>query len=163
MIQGITSVIQALPPAEAVGPVAGILTPIVDRLDAAQDPAALVQCMHALVACFKGLSPSEDDIFEEGVDTEAIARARPLVQPLRQRIEQSVTNVVAGWNGDGEVADVSSAVARPVLTCRQYLRSSSTRRSQIRSFHSRRCLCCRSYAPRPSAVQGHCGCRSPRL
>lgn len=112
MIQGITSVIQALQPTDAVGPVTGILTPIVDRLDASTEPALLVQNMNALVACFKGLSPSEDDIFEENTNAEDVALARPLVQNLRQRIEQSITNVVAVWNGDGEVADVSDSEAK---------------------------------------------------
>jgi hypothetical protein len=95
----------------------GILGPIVDRINAAVSlpveaaQPALVQGMNGLAACFKGLSPSDDDIFdleEKAGDEEAVAAAREDLRmvSLRRRIEQAITSVVQVWNGDGEVADV---------------------------------------------------------
>lgn len=128
VIEGITSVIQALRPTEAVGPVQGILGPIVDRLGAAvqvaqSNPAeaanALVPAMNALTACFKGLSPSDDDMFDLSEDDEternqgiAIARAQPVMIDLRQRTESAIQGVVQVWNGDSEVADAISSLLK---------------------------------------------------
>ncbi|RSH89503.1 hypothetical protein EHS25_002053 [Saitozyma podzolica] len=86
VIQAITSVIQALSPPDAIGPV---------------EPA-LVQSMNALAACFKGLSPSDDDMFDldDGDETTdkaaavAAARSDPTMLSLRGRIESAITAVV---------------------------------------------------------------------
>jgi hypothetical protein len=121
VIQAITSVIQALSPPDAIGPVEvsrsveprwrqGILGPIVDRINAAVGLArahhetaqpALVQSMNALAACFKGLSPSDDDMFDldDGDETTdkaaavAAARSDPTMLSLRGRIESAITAV----------------------------------------------------------------------
>lgn len=75
--------------------------------------------MNALTACFKGLSPSEDDMFETSADDEAaknaaIARARadPGMTALRQQTEQAISAVVQVWNGDSEVADAISSLLK---------------------------------------------------
>lgn len=114
--------IQALEPADAVGPVQGILGPIVERLGAAVTMAqgqpegavpVLVQAMNSLTACFKGLSPSDDDMFEPEEDDAAknaaiaIARGDAGMVALRQQTEQAISGVLGVWNGDGQVADVS--------------------------------------------------------
>ncbi|CAK9779796.1 ARM repeat-containing protein [Cutaneotrichosporon oleaginosum] len=121
VIEGITSVIQALAPADAIGPVQGIMGPIVDRMTqavATREPASLVQAMNALTACFKGLSPSDDEIFDVDYDDQAkqtaiaTARSDPAMVALRQRAEQAFTAVVQVWNGDAEVADAISSLLK---------------------------------------------------
>ncbi|KAL7420320.1 hypothetical protein Q5752_005289 [Cryptotrichosporon argae] len=130
VIEGITSVIQALKPADAIGPVQGILAPIVDRLvhsvsaaqaDLVNARPLLVQSMNALTACFKGLSPSEDDIFDALDDDEvsgsknmaiSAARADAGMTQLRARTEQAVADVVQVWDGDAEVADAISSLLK---------------------------------------------------
>jgi len=76
----------------------------------------LVQAINALTACFKGLSPSDNDIFDladmedDGSDKQDAVdaiRRDALMIALRTRIERSVAGVVRVWSGDGEVADVS--------------------------------------------------------
>lgn len=128
-MQAITSVIQALSPENAIGPIEvsygfalltqGIVTPIIDQLDAtvqSLDPERpLAQHIDALAACFKGLTPSEDDIFDADVDTTAddaqirIVKMDPRLAHIRDRAERSIAGVVRVWTGDGEVADVSTS------------------------------------------------------
>lgn len=142
MIQGITSVIQALAPNDAIDPVSvshvcppqqgvfvdqykGILGPIVQRLGQAitasrsnpvDSQPALVQSLNALTACFKGLSPSDDEMWDLTEDEEDIAvrnegtrlaREDGRINELRGNIESALSTLVSVWNGDGEVADVS--------------------------------------------------------
>ena len=68
-----------------------------------------------MTACFKGLSPSDDDIFDladeedDGTskqDAVNTARVHDRMLALRTRIECTVARVVQVWRGDGEVADV---------------------------------------------------------
>ena len=68
-----------------------------------------------MTACFKGLSPSDDDIFDladeedDGTskqDAVNTARLHDGMLALRTRIERTVAGVVQVWRGDGEVADV---------------------------------------------------------
>lgn len=114
----------------------GILGPIVDRLGLAvqsADPTVLVQAMYALTACFKGLAPSDDDMFDsldedDEVKAEAIrlARADPSMIALRQRAEEAFTGVVQVWNGDAEVADaISSLLKQATLSSTETLISLS--------------------------------------
>ncbi|KAL1406931.1 hypothetical protein Q8F55_006343 [Vanrija albida] len=142
VIEGITSVIQALPPGDAIAPVQGILGPIVERLGQAVSAGQsnpvdaaplLVQAMNSLTACFKGLSPSDDDMFDslEGDDEvkEAAinaARADPGMVALRQQAENAISGVVTVWNGDGEVADaISSLLKQATLSSTETLISLS--------------------------------------
>ena len=76
----------------------------------------LLQAIEAMTACFKGLWPSDDDMFDlvdETVDPKdkqaavAAARLDGRAIALRERIERSVASVVQVWTGDGEIADVS--------------------------------------------------------
>ena len=110
VVQGITSVIQALEPDDAVGPVEGILGPIVERIEravGAGDMEALLQGIDALAACFKGLAPSEDEMLDT-VDAppKDLTGARERLAGLRGRIEGCIGGVVGVWQGDGELADV---------------------------------------------------------
>lgn len=105
----------------------GIVNPIATRLSQAvsivrSDPSAqpvLVQTLAALTASFRGLSPSDDDIFDlsdDGPTSEEksaaieLARSDPRMVSLRSRIEEAVKGVVEVWDGDGEVADVCLAL-----------------------------------------------------
>jgi hypothetical protein len=79
----------------------------------------LVQSMNALTACFRGLSPSDDDMFDslDGDDEAknaavAIARQDPGMVALRQRTEQAISGVVQVWSGDSEVADAISSLLK---------------------------------------------------
>ena len=101
------------------------MNPIIDRLTLAvnavhTDPTAqplLVLNFSALTASFKGLSPSDDEIFDlsddDGLSMDdkaasvKLARDDERMVRLRGRIEELVGRVVGVWNGDGEVADVS--------------------------------------------------------
>ncbi len=102
----------------------GILSPIVDRLnhavsatqaDGPTGQPALIQAINAMTACFKGLSPSDDDIFDlsdeqdDGTDkqdaVEAIRRSDRMVA-LRARIQSAIAGLVQVWHGDGGAADV---------------------------------------------------------
>ncbi|WVF66636.1 hypothetical protein IAT40_001376 [Kwoniella sp. CBS 6097] len=128
VIQGITSVIQALAPMDAIGPVEGIISPILSRISNAiqaysTDPSnaqpALIESTASLTACFKGLSPSEDDVFDTSDEDEAakeekvrIAREDPRMIALRQGIEGAVEGVVRVWKGDAEVADAISSLLK---------------------------------------------------
>ena len=109
VVQGITSVIQALEPDAAVGPVEGIVNPIIDRLEQAVregDMEGLLHSMNALAACFKGLAPSEDEMFDTDESPKDITLARERLQGLRSRVEGAIMGVIGVWQGDGEVADV---------------------------------------------------------
>ena len=90
------------------------------------DSASLIQNLSALTACFKGMSPNDDDIFDldeaPEENTEAIETAREddgLVH-LRAGLEQAIAKTVEGWNGDGEIGDVGF----PVLGCADNIRAS---------------------------------------
>lgn len=111
-------------------------------------PSALVQNIESLAACFKGLAPSEDDIFDADEDSrekdEKVRAVRhdPRLVRLRQRAEGSITGVVVVWTGDGEVADVGSHGVFSVPGYRadinrRYHPSSSTRLSPKHSYLSR--------------------------
>ena len=75
----------------------------------------MVKSMSALTACFRGLSPNDDDMFDlESDDTseerdKAVAAVRddPVLVSLRHRIESAIQSVVQVWNGDSDVAEVS--------------------------------------------------------
>nr|XP_031862141.1 uncharacterized protein CI109_002554 [Kwoniella shandongensis]KAA5529213.1 hypothetical protein CI109_002554 [Kwoniella shandongensis] len=129
VIQAITSVIQALQPGDAIGPVEGILNPIIDRINQAvsavqQDPVnaqpVLIQSAAALTACFKGLAPSDDDMFDtadeeddkEKEERVKIAREDQRMILLRTRVEGAVSGVVQVWNGDAEIADAISSLLK---------------------------------------------------
>ncbi|WVQ72312.1 hypothetical protein IAR50_001862 [Cryptococcus sp. DSM 104548] len=129
VIQGITSVIQALQAANAIGPVEGIITPIIERISAATSASqtnpieaqpVLVQALNSLTAAFKGLAPSDDDMFDTTDDPAvkeeevAIVREHPGMVGLRERIYLSVEGAVGVWNGDVEVADALSTLLKNV-------------------------------------------------
>ena len=83
----------------------------------AGDQATLLISMAALTACFKGLSPNDDDMFDlESEDTQEekdmvvqAVRTDPSLVTLRQHVESTIQKIVGYWNGDSEVADVRNS------------------------------------------------------
>ncbi|ODN73851.1 hypothetical protein L202_07374 [Cryptococcus amylolentus CBS 6039] len=129
VIQGITSVIQALQAADAIGPVEGIIMPIIERISVATSATqsnpieaqpVLVQALNSLTSAFKGLSTSDDDMFDTSDDPAvkeeevAVFREDPRLVALRERIYLSVEGAVGVWNGDVEVADALSSLLKNV-------------------------------------------------
>ncbi|ORX41250.1 armadillo-type protein [Kockovaella imperatae] len=118
VIQGITSVIQALTPRAAVGPVESIISPILDRLAAASDHPSIVKNSAALTACFKGLAPSDDDMFDLESEKSQAEKDRAVLEvqgdmaSLRERIETTIAQVVERWDGDA----ISSLIKHSVMS-----------------------------------------------
>ncbi|KAG8684324.1 hypothetical protein FRC08_013751, partial [Ceratobasidium sp. 394] len=134
VLQSIASVIQALPPSEAIDPILGVVTPVVTSLgqllndtntpaDAARD--ATIAHLSALTACSKGLTRS-NDIFAfalEDPDTPegrallaAIeqARADPRMVALREEIVRLVGSVMARWCVDAEASTAVSELIKSI-------------------------------------------------
>ncbi|QRV85310.1 Myb protein 1A [Ceratobasidium sp. AG-Ba] len=134
VLQSIASVIQALPPNEAVDPILGVVTPVVSGLsqilndtnapaDAARD--ATIAHLGALTACSKGLTRS-NDIFAfalEDPDTpegQALlaaieqARADPRMVALRDEIVRLVGSVMARWCIDAEASTAVSELIKSI-------------------------------------------------
>ena len=109
------------------------MNPIVNRLSQAissaqADPQTaqpvLVQSLNCLTACFKGLSPSDDEMWDLNEDEEAVegrkrqteeVRGDARIMELRGGIESALGSLVSVWNGDSEVADVSLFPTFPTL------------------------------------------------
>ena len=100
----------------------GILSPIISRLQHAltlpgtsESHDTLVNAIDALTACFKGLTPSEEDIFDVPDEDEQAKRDAATMQArsdgriidLRSALEMCMQGLVHVFQGDGEVADVS--------------------------------------------------------
>ncbi|KAJ9116745.1 hypothetical protein QFC20_000680 [Naganishia adeliensis] len=120
VIEAICSVLQAIPPADAVDPIMTIVTPVVDKLDHCLDAAATAPdaaraiSMHqlqALTACANGLTPAEEDMFDLDPDATAstarsleATRNDPRLQQIRNRILHAVSRVMDTWSQDTEMA-----------------------------------------------------------
>lgn len=109
-----------------------ILNPIIDRMqaavstsqtNAAEAQSLLIQTINSLTACLKGLSPSDDEIFDPADDEdqkgEEVKRVRgdERMARLRERIYMAIEGVVGVWNGDSEVADVGRKPKADLLFC----------------------------------------------
>lgn len=109
-----------------------IVNPIIDRMQAAV-PAShtnaveaqplLIQTINSLTACLKGLSPSDDEIFDavddEDQKEEEMKRVRSdeRMARLREKIYMAIEGVVGVWNGDSETADVGRKPDADLLFC----------------------------------------------
>lgn len=128
VIEAIASVLQALPPAEAVDAVVTITEPIADKLSqcvmaAHKAPEAArticMQQLQALTACAIGLTPSDEDMFDpEPEDTAKMAaaietaRSDPRLQRLRDSVLQSVSAAMEIWSSDTEMANTLSSFVK---------------------------------------------------
>jgi len=82
------------------------------QADASTQPD-LFQAIEALTACFQGLTPSDDDMFDD-IENDQESRLAAITATrsdlrmvhLRQRCEQRITEVIQGWKGDSEIGDV---------------------------------------------------------
>jgi len=74
----------------------------------------LLNGVNCLAACFKGLSPSDDDIFDLDTEEEELRREQGIraarederMIRLRLQIEDAISRVVQIWQGDADMADV---------------------------------------------------------
>ncbi|CUA76173.1 Myb-binding protein 1A [Homo sapiens] [Rhizoctonia solani] len=134
VLQSIASVIQALPPAQAIDPILGVVTPVVTSLgqllnDTNTPPEAVrdatIAHLGALTACSKGLTRSAD-IFTfalEDPDTPegqallaAIEQARSdsRMTMLRDEIVRLIGMVMARWCVDAEVSTAVSELIKSI-------------------------------------------------
>jgi len=133
VIQSISSVIQALPPEEAIGPIESIVSPIVARLTEALDAAVTrpeearlvcVRQLQALSGAAKGLTSPEDPFFsfDETDSKEAfsqakrvhIVRGEPRILHLREAIMGSVSRAMSLWSTDPEISDSLSDLIKAI-------------------------------------------------
>ncbi|CED84264.1 Nuclear transport receptor LGL2 (importin beta superfamily) [Phaffia rhodozyma] len=131
VLEAITSVVQALPPMEAINPIKNITEPVVNTIvqaleGAAQLPeeakAETIQRILSLTAIAKGLTPSDDFDFdleeEDEIKVAAIAQARsaPELVELRERLLRITARVIEIWSTDSEVADSLSSFLKAMTT-----------------------------------------------
>ncbi|CAE6434915.1 unnamed protein product [Rhizoctonia solani] len=130
VLQSIASVIQALPPAQAIDPILGVVTPVVTSLAYPEQPPeairdATIAHLGALTACSKGLTRSTD-IFTfalEDPDTpegQALlvaidqARSDSRMVMLRDEIVRLIGTVMARWCVDAEVSTAVSELIKSI-------------------------------------------------
>ncbi|KAF8598080.1 ARM repeat-containing protein [Ceratobasidium sp. AG-I] len=134
VLQSIASVIQALPPDQAIDPILGVVTPVVTSLgqllnDTTTPPDSIrdttIAHLSALTACSKGLTRS-NDLFAfalEDPDTpegQALlagierARADERMSALRDEIVRLVGSVMARWCVDAEASTAVSELIKSI-------------------------------------------------
>ncbi|KAJ7820857.1 hypothetical protein B0H13DRAFT_2291922 [Mycena leptocephala] len=130
VLQSIASVIQALPPAEAIAPVEAMVGPILQRLGAALGAvgahpeaarlAAILQ-LEILAGVAKGLTRTADPMaFDEedggGAEADAVRAARedPRTGALRAALFDAVAQVAELWSADAEVGQALSELFKAI-------------------------------------------------
>ncbi|TFK19652.1 ARM repeat-containing protein [Coprinopsis marcescibilis] len=133
VLQSISSVIQALPPAEMIPPVEVIVSPIVQKLITAIQNAgilpdearnAVILQLEILSGIAKGLTRTNESLYydEESAETVSeteqikIAREDPRIVKLREDIFVSIRNVVEIWSVDAEISHALSDLFKSI-TC----------------------------------------------
>ncbi|KAL7414593.1 armadillo-type protein [Mrakia frigida] len=131
VLEAITSVVQALPPMDAVEPVKSIVDPIVNKLLhalslsnqlPAEAKALSIQQVISLTAVAKGLTPLDDFDLEPEAEEQMFrgdaekARADPRLVELRTRMLEGIARMVELWSTDGEVADEISRLLKSMTT-----------------------------------------------
>ncbi|KAG8960312.1 hypothetical protein FRC00_000674 [Tulasnella sp. 408] len=133
VLQAICSVIQALPLADAIGPVEGVVAPLVVSLGESLNraPQALEEArtstvaqLHALSGCAKGLTNNTDPLMEFSTadeDLESVrlmeqARRDPRMMELRNKIIQVLTLAMSIWSADAEVGDAVSDLIKAITS-----------------------------------------------
>ncbi|KZV82789.1 ARM repeat-containing protein [Exidia glandulosa HHB12029] len=131
ILQSIASVIQALPPDEGIGPIQGIITPVVTKLMQALDNSstlpdeARLLCLNelqALTGCAKGLTSQNETFFDADEDDEVTAnnermeraRAHPDIVKLREAITLALSRTVDIWSTDATIADALGDVIKSI-------------------------------------------------
>ncbi|KAJ7915368.1 hypothetical protein B0H13DRAFT_2324463 [Mycena leptocephala] len=130
VLQSIASVIQALPPAEAVAPVEAMVGPILQRLGTALGAvgahpeaarlAAILQ-LEVLAGVAKGLTRTADPMaFDEedggGAEADAVRAARedPRTGALRAALFDAIAQVAELWSADAEVGQALSELFKAI-------------------------------------------------
>ncbi|KAJ7432478.1 hypothetical protein B0H11DRAFT_808219 [Mycena galericulata] len=130
VLQSIASVIQALPPAEGVGPVEALVRPVLQRLAEAlgaagahPEPARLAAILQLeiLAGIARGLTRTADPLaFDEddggGEEGEAVrvAREDPRSGALRNGLFEAIAQVAELWSADSEVGQALSELFRAI-------------------------------------------------
>ncbi|KAJ7095461.1 armadillo-type protein [Mycena crocata] len=130
VLQSIASVIQALPPAEAVAPVEAMVGPILQRLGEAlgaagdhPEPARLAAILQLeiLAGVAKGLTRTQDPLaFDEedsgGAEADAVRAARedPRTGAMRGALFDAIARVAELWSADSEVGQALSELFRAI-------------------------------------------------
>ncbi|KAG8959657.1 hypothetical protein FRC03_007658 [Tulasnella sp. 419] len=134
VIQAICSVIQALPPKEALAPVEAIVTPILDKLDQAlsnvtqlpeQARLVCISQLQALSGCAKGLTNNVDALFDFDAETSGPteeekleilnqARQEPVITNIRDRIVQQIGKALEIWSTDAETSEALSDLIKAI-------------------------------------------------
>ncbi|KAJ7092338.1 armadillo-type protein [Mycena belliarum] len=130
VLQSIASVIQALPPAEAIAPVEALVTPILERLGAAlgaagtyPEPAratAILQ-LEIIAGVAKGLTRSvdplafdEDETGDAEADAVRAAREDPRTGALRSALFDQIARVAELWSADAEIGQALSELCKAI-------------------------------------------------
>ncbi|KAF8523853.1 ARM repeat-containing protein [Gautieria morchelliformis] len=133
VLQSIASVIQAIPPEEAISPVEAIMTPVVAKLAEAialaghlpEDARNLcIQQLHALTGCARGLTSASEPLFvlEESnkaqIEFDRMCSAREDLRMVKLRTEMvtGLERAMHLWSTDVETADALSDLFK-AITC----------------------------------------------
>ncbi|KAJ7153236.1 hypothetical protein C8R46DRAFT_473041, partial [Mycena filopes] len=130
VLQSIASVIQALPPVEAIAPVEAMVSPILQRLGEAlgaagahPEPArqASILQLEILAGVAKGLTRTADPMaFDEeedgGAEADAVRAARedPRTGALRAALFDAIVQVAELWSADSEVGQALSELFKAI-------------------------------------------------
>ncbi|KAJ7452683.1 armadillo-type protein [Mycena galericulata] len=130
VLQSIASVIQALPPAEGVGPVEALVRPVLQRLAEAlgaagahPEPARLAAILQLeiLAGIARGLTRTadplafdEDDGGGEEGEVVRVAREDPRSGGLRNGLFEAIAQVAELWSADSEVGQALSELFRAI-------------------------------------------------
>ncbi|KAJ7696961.1 hypothetical protein B0H17DRAFT_1177748 [Mycena rosella] len=130
VLQSIASVIQALPPAEAVAPVEALVGPLLEQLGAALGAAgahpeaarlAAILQLEILAGVARGLTRTSDPLaFDEdesgGAEADAVRAARedPRTGALRGALFDAIARVAELWSADSEVGQALSELFKAI-------------------------------------------------
>ncbi|KAF8511488.1 ARM repeat-containing protein [Hysterangium stoloniferum] len=133
VLQSIASVVQAVPPRDAIQPTEAIVNPVLEKLAQAitlagqlpEDARNLcIQQLHALTGCARGLTSASEPLFVLEEESEGqpelaemnAARDDPRVIKLRQDIIVDLERVMQLWSTDSETADALKDLFK-AITC----------------------------------------------
>ncbi|KAF8591613.1 ARM repeat-containing protein [Ramaria rubella] len=133
VLQSIASVVQAIPPREAILPVQAMVNPVVVKLaDAISSASQLpqdardlcIQQLHALTGCARGLTSAAEPLFvleesdsgQQELERMNLARNDPRMAKLRADIVTGLEQVMQLWSTDAETADALSDLFK-AITC----------------------------------------------
>ncbi|THH27012.1 hypothetical protein EUX98_g7175 [Antrodiella citrinella] len=124
VLQSISSVIEALPPAEQISPIEAMLSPVVTKLFELPEEARAVAIEQLLIisGVAKGLTRTTDSLLvsDESPDVQAqtekmrLAREDPRVVRLRDAVLDAIRRTLEMWSTDASVCDALSDVFKAI-------------------------------------------------